>query len=97
MIADTMAEEEIINIGVVDVDFAVNLGEGDEALVAVVCHVLGEMPRCFRASSDSSQSQLELPLWFFSTISVSRSSFSCSDCHSSWGIRSMRGGCVLVE
>ena len=36
MLANTMAEEEIINIGLVDVDFAANLGEGDEALVAVV-------------------------------------------------------------
>ena len=29
MLANTMAEEEIINIGLVDVDFAANLGEGD--------------------------------------------------------------------
>ena len=36
MLANTMAEEEIINIGLVDVDFAAYLGEGDEALVAVV-------------------------------------------------------------
>ena len=36
MIADAMAEEEIVNIGLVDIDFAANLGEGDEALVAVV-------------------------------------------------------------
>ena len=55
------------------------------------------MPRSFRASSDSSQSQLELPLWAFSTMLVSRSSFSCRDCHSSWGIRSMKSGGVLLE
>ena len=36
MLADAMAEEEVVNIGLVDVDFAANLGEGDEALVAVV-------------------------------------------------------------
>ena len=36
MITDAMTEEEIVNIGLVDVDFAANLGEGDEALVAVV-------------------------------------------------------------
>ncbi len=36
MLANTMTEEEIVNIGVVDVDFASYLREGDEALVAVV-------------------------------------------------------------
>lgn len=41
MLANTMAEEEIINIGLVDVDFAANLGEGDEALIAVVLPCFG--------------------------------------------------------
>ena len=36
MLVNAMPEEEIVNIGVVDVDFAANLGERDEALVAVV-------------------------------------------------------------
>ena len=37
MIADAMTEEEIVNIGLVDVDFAANLGEGDEILFRKVC------------------------------------------------------------
>ena len=36
MLSDAMPEEEIVNIGLVDVDFAANLGEGDETLVAIV-------------------------------------------------------------
>ena len=36
MLADAMAEEKVVNIGLVDVDFAATLGEGYEALVAVV-------------------------------------------------------------
>ena len=36
MIADAMPEEKIVNIGLVDVVFTIDLGEGDEALVAVV-------------------------------------------------------------
>ena len=41
MLANAMAKEKIVNIGVVDVDFAANLGEGDEALVAVVLPCFG--------------------------------------------------------
>ena len=41
MLANAMPEEEIVNIGLVDVDFAANLGEGDEALVAVVLPCFG--------------------------------------------------------
>ena len=41
MLADAMAEEKVVNIGVVDVYFAANLGEGDEALVAVVLPCFG--------------------------------------------------------
>ena len=41
MLADAMAEEKVVNIGLVDVDFAANLGEGDEALVAVVLPCFG--------------------------------------------------------
>ena len=41
MLADAMAEAEIVNIGLVDVDFAANLGEGDEALTAVVLPCFG--------------------------------------------------------
>lgn len=29
MLTDAMAEEKVVNIGLVDVDFAANLGEGD--------------------------------------------------------------------
>lgn len=51
MLANTMAEEEIINIGLVDVDFTAYLREGDEALIAVVLPRLGgdakELPRFF--------------------------------------------------
>lgn len=36
LLSNSMLVEEIVNIGLVDVDFAANLGEGDEALVAVV-------------------------------------------------------------
>ena len=36
MLADAVPEEEIVNIGLVDVVFTIDLGEGDEALVAVV-------------------------------------------------------------
>ena len=41
MLADAMAEAEIVNIGLGDVDFAANLGEGDEALVTVVLPCFG--------------------------------------------------------
>ncbi len=41
MLTDAMAEEKVVNIGLVDVDFAANLGEGDEALVAVVLPCFG--------------------------------------------------------
>ncbi len=41
MLTNAMSEEEIVNIGLVDVDFAANLGEGDEALVAVVLPCFG--------------------------------------------------------
>lgn len=37
MIADAMTEEEIVNIDLVDVDFAANLGERDEILFRKVC------------------------------------------------------------
>ena len=36
MLADAMTEKELVNIGLVAVDFATDLGEWDEALVAVV-------------------------------------------------------------
>ena len=36
LLSNSMLVEKIVNIGLVDVDFAANLGEGDEALVAVV-------------------------------------------------------------
>ena len=36
LLSNSMLVEEIVNIGLVDVDFAANLGERDEALVAVV-------------------------------------------------------------
>ena len=41
MLANAMLVEEIVNIGVVDVDFAANLGEGYEALVVVVLPCFG--------------------------------------------------------
>lgn len=41
MLTDAMAEEKVVNIGAVDVDFATDLGEGDEALVAVVLPCFG--------------------------------------------------------
>ena len=41
LLSNSMLMEEIVNIGVVDVDFAANLGEGDEALVAVVLPCFG--------------------------------------------------------
>ena len=40
-LSNSMFVEEIVNIGVVNVDFAANLGEGDEALVAVVLPCFG--------------------------------------------------------
>ncbi len=40
-IADTVAAKESVEVGAVDVDFAADLGEGDEALVAVVLPRLG--------------------------------------------------------
>lgn len=54
-----MLAEEGVEVGAVDVDFAADLGEGDEALVAVVLPRLGEMPRISRTSSDSNHSLLE--------------------------------------
>ena len=36
-----MAAEEGIEVGAVDVDFAANLGEGDDELVAIVLPCLG--------------------------------------------------------
>lgn len=39
--ADAVAAEEGIEGGAVDVDFAANLGEGDDALVAIVLPCLG--------------------------------------------------------
>lgn len=36
LLSNSMFVEEIVNIGVVNVDFAANLGEWDKALVAVV-------------------------------------------------------------
>ena len=33
MLANAMAEEEIVNIGLVEVDFAANLGEGDKFVI----------------------------------------------------------------
>ena len=41
MLADAMAEAEIVNIGVIDVDFATGLWEWDEALVTVVLPCFG--------------------------------------------------------
>ena len=41
LLSKSMLVEKIVNIGVVDVDFATNLGEGDEALVAVVLPCFG--------------------------------------------------------
>ena len=41
MLANAMAEEEIVDVGAADVDFAANLRERDEALVAVVLPRLG--------------------------------------------------------
>ena len=38
---DTVFSEEGVEVGAVDVDFAADLGEGDEALVAVVLPRLG--------------------------------------------------------
>lgn len=54
-----MRAEEGVEVGAADVDFATYLGEGDEALVAVVLPRLGEMPRISRTSSDSNHSLLE--------------------------------------
>ena len=84
-----MLAQEGIEVGAVDVDFAAYLREGNEALVAVVLPRFGEMPRISRTSSDSNQSLPGFPVRVFSTISMRRSSFSCSDCHSSCGIISM--------
>ena len=36
-----MAAEESVEVGAVDVDFAADLGEGDDALVAIVLPCLG--------------------------------------------------------
>ena len=41
LLSNSMLVEEIVNIGVVDVEFAANLGEWDEALVAVVLPCFG--------------------------------------------------------
>ena len=41
LLSNSMLVEEIVNIGVVDVDFAANLGEWNEALVAVVLPCFG--------------------------------------------------------
>ena len=41
LLSNSMIVEEIVNIGLVDVDFATYLREGDEALIAVVLPRLG--------------------------------------------------------
>ena len=41
LLSDAMVAEEGVEVGTVDVDFAANLGEGDDALVAVVLPCLG--------------------------------------------------------
>ena len=41
LLSDAMVTEEGVEVGAVDVDFAAYLGEGDDALVAVVLPCLG--------------------------------------------------------
>lgn len=52
LLTDVVTVEVGIEVGAVDVDFAADLGEGDDALVAVVLPSLCRDPSCFGAVSD---------------------------------------------
>ena len=90
-----MAAEVGIEVGAVDVDFATDLGEGDDSLVAVVLPCFGRDSKQLSRASDSSHSASRSEALRFSIISARRSSLSWSDCHSSCGIMTIVMGEIV--